>query len=67
MVILMKEDLYILVCECDAYEPEDGRSIFFEQYLYKGCASLEIIKSLRKMIGDTYGKTWIARLEFIDE
>ena len=63
----MKEDLYILICERDTYEPEDGRPIVFEQYLDKGCASLERIKSFRKLIGDSYGKTWIAKLEFIDE
>jgi hypothetical protein len=63
----MTEELYVLICERDTYKPEDGgRPIVFEQYIDDNCASLESIKGRQKQIGDKYGKTRIAKLEFID-
>jgi len=64
----MKEDIYVLVCERDVgVDRADGRPIVFEQYIDNGCASLDSVKAFQERIGDTYGKTRIAKLHFIDE
>jgi len=63
----MAEEIYVLVCERDTYTPEEGgRPIVFEQYIDRGHATLDAIKAFQKRLGDKYGKTMIARLDFID-
>lgn len=66
----MKEstnDLYVLTLERDTCKPEDnGRPIVFEQYIDNGAASLESVQALQKRLGDKYGETRIAKLQFID-
>jgi hypothetical protein len=63
----MDEELYVLVCDRDTYKPEDGgRPIVFEQYIDNGAASLESVMAFQKKLGDQYGKTRIAKLEFVD-
>lgn len=62
------EEIYVLVCERDTYEPRfDSRAIVMEQSAEQGDASLEAIKARQKYIGDKYGKTRIAKLQFIEE
>lgn len=61
-------EIYVLVLERDTYEPqEDSRPIVFEQAIDRGAASLESIKAFQRKIGDRYGKTRIAKLEFIED
>ena len=63
----MNEELYVLVCERDVgIERDDGRPIVFEQYIDNGAASLESVKAFRARIGDKYGKTRIAKLQFVE-
>lgn len=63
----MNEELYVLVCERDVgVERDDGRPIVFEQYIDKGAASLENARAFQARLGDKYGKTWIAKLQFVD-
>lgn len=64
----MSEDVYALVCERDTYRKEDGgRPIVFEQYIDGDHASLAKVKAFQKYLKGKYGKTRIARLDFIDE
>ena len=59
--------VFVVVAERDTYRPDDGgRPIVFEQYIDGDCASLESAKALQERLGDKYGATRIARLEFID-
>jgi len=61
------ENLYVLVCERDTYDPEsDSRAIVLEQFADVGAASLESVKTKQAKLGDRYGKTRIAKLLFID-
>lgn len=60
---LLKRDLYVLVCEYDS--DAFPRPMAFEQYIDD--ASLERIKAFRDRVSDHYGKTRIAKLQFIDE
>lgn len=63
----MEGDLYVLVCERDTgIERDDGRPIVFEQYIDDGVASLENVTAFQKRLGDKYGKTRIAKLQFVD-
>jgi len=62
------EKLYVLVAERDHYKPDDRcRPIVFEQYTDQGAASLENVKVFQEKLGDKYGKTRIAQLQFIEE
>lgn len=63
----MTDDIYILTAERDTFDKrEDSRAIAFEQYTDNGAASLKNVKAFQKRLGDKYGKTRIAKLEFID-
>lgn len=65
----MSDDvLYVLVAERDTFAPPDGgRPIVFEQYLDQGAASLGSVRAAQRRIGDKYGKTRIAKLQFIED
>lgn len=63
--VLMDDDIYVLVVERDTHKPEDGgRPIVFEQYTDD--ASLEKVQSFQTRLGNQYGKTRIAKLQFIE-
>lgn len=63
-----ENEIYVLIAERDTYQPEpDSRAIVFEQYLDQGAATLEAMKARQKQMGQTYGKTRIAKLQFIEE
>lgn len=63
--LIAKKDLYVLACERDPFEY--GRPIVCEQILDCGAASLKSIKAFRKALGERFGATRIAKLEFIDD
>lgn len=61
-------DIYVLVAERDTRTPdEESRPIVWEQYVDGDSASLESVQAHQDRLGDAYGKTRIARLQFIDE
>ena len=63
----MDEELYVLICERDVGPGrDDGRPIVFEQYIDNEAASLENVKAFQTRLGDKYGKTRIAKLQFVD-
>jgi hypothetical protein len=63
----MNDELYVLVCERDVGPGrDDGRPIVFEQYIDNGAASLESVKAFQARLGDKYGITRIAKLQFVD-
>jgi len=63
-----EEELYVLVAERDVYhDVPNPRPIIWEQHIDHGEASLDSIKRRQERIGDRYGKTRIARLQFIEE
>lgn len=65
---LLDQDLYVLVCERDVGpDRTHARPIVFEAYIDRGVASLKNIKAFQNRLGDKYGKTRIAKLQFIDE
>lgn len=61
---------YVLVVENDAgiyrVDSKEGRPIVFEQYLDQGAATLENVSKQKQLLRDKYGKTKIARLQFIE-
>jgi hypothetical protein len=60
------EEFYVLVCENDAgIDRKDGRPIVFEQYLDNGIASFENVQAFQLRLKDKYGKTRIAKLQFV--
>lgn len=65
-----EEKLYVLVSEHDCSELNRGirgsRPIIWEQYADRGAASLQETKALQARLGTKYGKTRIARLQFIE-
>ena len=63
-----EKKIYVLVVERDTAKIENGgRPIVFEQYIDGNHASLEAVKKFQARLGDMYGKSKIARLEFIEE
>jgi hypothetical protein len=64
----MKDDIYVLACERDTYNPDpDSRPIVFEQYIDGDYASLDSVKRFKERLGDKYGHVRIAKLVFTDE
>lgn len=66
---LLAQDLYVLVCE---FNPryKIWRPVVFESYLDRGSGSLYGVKDFQARLarlGGIYGKTRIAKLQFIDE
>ena len=68
MAIDTNEEMYVLVCESDlGAGSARGRPIVLEQRIDKGHASLKSIKAMQARVGSKYGKTRIAKLQFLDE
>lgn len=66
MIKNSNEDLYVLVCENDAgIDRKDGRPIVFEQYIDNGIASFENVQAFQLRVENKYGKTRIAKLQFV--
>lgn len=67
-----KGDHFILIAECDLTEKLGAHTfcpsgpLTWETYLGQG-SSLEGVRERRKMLGEQYGRTCIAKLEFTDE
>jgi len=60
-----EQEIYVVVAERDTYDVrEDSRPIVFETCT--DTATLENAQSLRDRVGNRYGKTRIAKLQFID-
>jgi hypothetical protein len=64
----MIDEIYILAVERDTYEPDEtSRSIVFEQNIDNGAGTLEAVKAHQQRLGGRYGKTRIAKLDFIED
>ena len=63
---LTGRDIYAIVSERDGLNG-DGRPIIWEQFIDGDSASLAEIKKRRTYISTRYGKTWIVKLQFIEE
>lgn len=63
------EQLYVLVVErdCNVGDPHTPRPIVFEQHIDNGSASLSSVKEFQSRLAGRYGKTRIARLDFIED
>lgn len=59
------DDRYVLVVEDDAAGREGGRAIVWEHYLDN--ATLPQVKTMQAGIGNKYGRTKIARLQFVED
>lgn len=58
----MDKEIYVLAVEDDAAGKGKGRSIVWEQHLAPN--NKEAVEKYRKLIGDRYGRTAIAKLVF---
>lgn len=68
MDTMIDDAIYVVVCESDTgINRKDGRSIVLEQYIDNGAASLEKVKEFQARLGYKYGKTRVAKLQFIED